>query len=169
MLQGKDSLRFVERGTDVVLKQDKPEDLVMDSKQVMIQIKAFEDAISKTEGQIKQMKATIIHGEANIKGNQKRLKEIKKFEPKMLAIQESKARAIYKDIKAEIEKKVREEYIYDKALIESDNKVQMFAIYQKYIATHERSAKELTPAIITKMYYVDRENKKESILDNPFK
>ena len=165
----KDTIRFVEKGDKVVIKTETPENVELDSKGVLIQIKAFKDTITKTEGQMEQIKANLIHGVATIQGNQRRLKEIMKFEPKMRAIQESKAKAIYNEIKAEVEKQVRDEYIYDKALIEADNKVQMFAIYQKAIATNTRVANELAPTIITKMYYVDRENKKENILENPFK
>ena len=169
MPEEKDDMRFVERGSEIVMKQGKPEDIVMDSKEVLVQINILEGTIDKIKEQMKQMKANLIHGEASIKGNQGRLNAIKRFEPKMISIQESKARTIYNDIKAEVEKKVRDEYIYDKALIDADNKVQMFAIYQRAIATNPRVAKELAPKIITKMYYVDRKNKKEDILDNPFK
>ena len=169
MPEEKDSIRFVERGDKILMKQDAPKDFEMDSRELLIQIDQLEGVITKTKAQMEQMKANIEHGEKSIKTNTKRLNTLKKFQVKMTVIQESKAKALFNEVKKECEERVRKEYKYDQALIEADNKVQMFAIYQKYIATHPRVAKELAPKIIKRMYYIDRETGKENILDNPFK
>jgi len=102
------------------------------------------------------------HGKKNIELNTERLNDLKKFEPKMRAIQESKAKAIFEEIKEECKKLVEKEYKTDDALKEDDNNKQRWRIYQQKIATHEKSAAQLAPKIITKMFF------KEHILDHPW-
>ena len=163
MPEEKDTVSFFEKGDTIVMKATKPDDFVMDSKELLIQIKSLEDIIDKIKKQEIQLKANLVHGAKTVEGNQGRLNKLKKFEAKMVAIQESKAKAIFNDVKEECRKKVEEEYKEDRALTVENNKAQKWRIYQQKIATHERVAKELAPTIMQKMYF------KESILDNPWK
>ncbi len=154
-------VRFVERGNKVLMKQDHP-DFMMDDREVLIQIGQLENAITKAEQQLEHSKQQQIQFQDGIKYNNDRLKDLKKFEKKMVIIQESKARVIFSEIKEECRKKVDKDYTPDDALTEDQNNKQKWRIYQQTVATHKRVAKELAPKIMQKMYY------KEHILDKPW-
>lgn len=158
-----DTARFVDKGDTVVMKQNRPEDLVLDSKDLLVALESIKDAITKEETKIQTLKQNIKDSERFIEGNSVRVKELSKFEEKMRIIQESKAKTIFEDIKTECCKKVENEYTEDDALTEDMNNKQKWRIYQNIIATHKRVAEELAPKIMQKMYF------KDHILDHPWK
>jgi len=158
-IQEKISLK--EEGAKIVMTKESPK-IEMNSKDVLIQIKSIRDAIEKNNGQIETMKKNIPLLENANEENNKRLKMFVKYEQKMINIQQSKAKAIYGDVKDECKKKIEAEYKNDTTLTEEQNKQQMFRQYQNSIATHKRVADELSPPIMSKMYFT------ESIIENPW-
>ena len=154
-------VRFVEKGDKIVMKQNYP-NFEMDSREVMVQIDQLRNGIQKTKDQIANSETQVKNFKESIVINEERLKALEKFEPEMMAIQESKAKAILQEIKVECKELVEKEYKTDDALTEDMNNKQRWRIYQQKVATHEKAATQLAPKVITRFYY------KESILDNPW-
>ena len=152
---------FEESGNKVIMRQNHPL-FEMDSRELLVQIDNIENAINNSTAQIEKIHTQIKLIQEEIEENHRRLKELKKFEGKMLNIQESKAKTIYAEIKEICKKEIEEEYKYDKALTEEQNKCQMYALLQRKIGTNKKAAEELAPKIIQRLYF------KESIIENPF-
>ncbi len=159
----KTELSFQEKGDKVVMKRDIP-NFEMDSREVLIQIDTVETSITNAEKKIEQMKGQIENGKKHIEENQKNLKKIKRFEEKMTDIQESKAKAIYEEVKERCRMEVEKEYVEDEGSTQDSHNHQKYVLYQRKIATCERSAKELAPKIMQKFYF-----KEKCIIENPFK
>ena len=159
----KTELSFQEKGDKVIMKRDIP-NFEMDSREVLIQINTVETAITTAETKIEKMTEQIEQGKEHIEENQKNLKKIKRFEEKMTAIQGSKAKAIYNEVKERCRMEVEKDYVEDEGSTSDSHKHQKYVLYQRKIATCERSAKELAPKIMQQFYF-----KEKCIIENPFK
>ena len=159
--QPKTEFTFQEKGDKIVWKSDVP-NIEMGSREVLVQINQIEKQLTNADLQMEKMKQQIELGKENIAENIKNLNKLKRFEEKMTKIQESKAKAIYEEIKDECRKKVDKEYKHDEGLTPTHNKHQKYCLLQKTIAPHKKAAEELAPTIITRLYF------KDSIIRNPF-
>jgi hypothetical protein len=153
---------YHKEGVNVVVKTDVPK-LVLTPKNIIERIDWLRNSIARNEAQITQLKQQLEQGEKNSDELMRSLKEIQKYEKEALIVQESKAKAIYEEVKDECFKQVNEEYKEDKSLDERGNKMQKYHLYERKISTSEQAKNELAPRIIKKYYFTD------SIIDNPFK
>lgn len=157
----KTEMNFQEKGDKVIWKRDIP-NMEMDSRQVLVEIDSLEKGIEKTKLEVQNFEMQIKNAKEVTTENLANLKKLKRFEEKMTKIQESKAKAIYEEVKDACREAIEKEYKHDEGLTPKHNKHQKYCLYQKKIAIHEKAAKELAPKIITRLYY------KESIIENPF-
>lgn len=159
---------FTKKGDKVLFKMNYPveelnsKDIIEAIDNDQSQLKKQEEGIITLEKGIDSAKKNIeITGE-NIKAIEENLHKLKKFEEWALTVQESKLKAVVKQVKDECEKKVRDTYEKDDGLTADQNSIQEFHQYRQFIATHKEMAENIAPKVYKDRLY------KAGFLDNPF-
>ena len=155
-------IKYKRDGVNLVLKQT-VQDRVLTPKDILINIKALESEIEKAKQQLIKFDEAIIGTKESIEKNKERLKGLIKYKEESTNVQEALARKLYEDKKDILIKEVKESYKEDMALTPDQNKRQMFAQFQRRLATDSEVAEKLSPDIIKDMYF------NNCFFDNPFK
>jgi hypothetical protein len=164
----KENRQFTRKGDVVVFRREIP-DVELSCKDILDDIsqdnKSLNDqktALTNLEKNIEVSKKNIEIVNQNIIMIEENLSKIKKFEDWAKEAQISKLKSIIEEIKDDIQKKVKESYIYDDALTAEQNKIQMFHQYREYISRSEKIAENISSSVY-KEYLI-----KKDFIKNPF-
>lgn len=164
-----DKIRFVEKGNKIVVKRTVP-DRELSYKDVVETLAAVDNKKAEFEKNIVEMRDDIEKAQENIKNfeeaiktNKERRKDLAKFEEKANMYQEKLLFEKISQLKDKVAEDIKTKYNYDQALTAEQNEAQLFAQYQKTIATHEDIVSTVAVSIIRQVLY------KTDKLESPFK
>lgn len=150
-------MKFHQKGDVIVITPDPTE---LKPKDVLDQIRNFENAIESNKEKLRNMKDQIPRFEEAIQINKDRLKDLKKFEEWAKTAQIPKLKSLVNELKDGVLKGLNKKN--DPNLTEEQNKAQLNYLYKSTVARQPEIIENISQEIVQK-FLIDGD-----ILENPF-